>query len=87
MSSQGVDPSSMNRSIPPGIIHHPSYGYQQPHPSQHHHMGGYGYGTPQSVHSLAGRNHASALSQRASISSLSDGSGGGEESQKGQLYA
>lgn len=77
LMSPGIDLSNMNRSVHPGIIH-PSYGYHQQSPHQHM---GY-YGTPQSSHVL--RHHASALSQRASISSLSDGSGGAEGSQKGE---
>lgn len=85
MMPEGVDPSSMNRSVHPGIIHN-NYGYHNTQQSPQHHMSGGGYyGTPQSGHQLGGRHHASALSQRASISSLSDGSGGGEESQKGDF--
>jgi hypothetical protein len=82
----GVDPSSVNRSVHPGIIHS-SYGYHQSQQSPNHHMGGGYYGTPQSAHIMNGRHHASALTHRASISSLSDGSGGAEESQKGESPA
>ena len=76
MISQGVvDPSNVRPMVHPTTLH---YGYPQPQPG---HLG-YIYNPPQSTH-LPGRTQTSALSQRASISSLSDGSGGGDGSPKG----